>query len=223
MHAATDPQPPPGRIDRWPGEGLSWRWRFLAKPWLKRRLGIPDQQWCRVVADRAVAEFVRRLEYREFRAVEISATSDRWENFGFLSYRNTEYPEYDLCKGPLEEEGFDLVIAEQVLEHVLRPFQAVRNIYRMLRPGGWFVVATPFLIRVHAYPNDCTRWTETGLRHLLIEAGFTDEAIATGSWGNRACVKANFRRFPSWIPWWHSLRNDSLFPVTVWAFARKPL
>jgi hypothetical protein len=42
-----------------------------------------------------------------------------------------------------------------------------------------------------------------------------------GSWGNRACVKANFRRFPSWIPWWHSLKIESLYPVVVWAFAQK--
>jgi len=135
--------------------------------------------------------------------LEVSATSEKWQGFGFRTDLSTSYPEYDLCAGPLTPSAYDLVIAEQVLEHVLWPFRAVRSAYAMLRPGGWFLVATPFLIRVHAYPNDCSRWTELGLKHLLIEGGFPEEGISTGSWGNRRCVKANFNRFPSWIPWWH--------------------
>jgi SAM-dependent methyltransferase len=159
---------PPSRFVQRCDEGLSWRWRFLVKPWLKRRLGIPDHQWGRVAADRATTEFVLGLDYRDFNVVEISATSARRREFGFRSYRSTDYPDYDLCEKPLDEEAFDLIIAEQVLEHVLWPYRAVCNAFQMLRPGGWFVVATPFPILLHAYPNDCTRWTETGLEYLLM-------------------------------------------------------
>jgi SAM-dependent methyltransferase len=202
-------------------EGLSWRWRFVAAPKLKRLFGIPDIQWGRVVSDRDGEEFVRALGPASLDVVEISSTSDRWRKFPFRSHVNTVYPEYDLCAGPLKTEAFDLVIAEQVLEHVHWPYRAVKSAWQMLRPGGWFLVATPFLLRVHAYPDDCSRWTEQGLKYLLLEGGFSEEGIRTGSWGNRACVKANFRRFPSWVPWWHSLRNEPLFPITVWAYAQK--
>jgi SAM-dependent methyltransferase len=213
--------PPPLGVLKRLHEALSWRWRFRFVPWLKKRLGIRDQQWCRVISDLEAERFVRTLPHSSLEVLELSPGSERWKRFGFKSYRSTFFPDYDLCAGPLQREAFDLVIAEQVLEHVHWPYRAVRNVLQMLRPDGWFLVSTPFLLRVHDYPDDCSRWTETGIRHLLMEGGFPGATIRTGSWGNRACVRANFHRFASWIPWWHSLRNEPLFPIVVWAFAQK--
>jgi SAM-dependent methyltransferase len=205
----------------WLVEGLAWRWKFLIKRPLARMLGVRDQQWLRAVCDQKTEEFVRSLDYRNLDAVELSPGGDKWAHFGFRSYRPSNYEECDICERPLAPAAFDVVIAEHVLEHVLWPFRAVRHVYQMLRPGGWFLVATPFMYRVHDYPVDCSRWTERGMKHLLMEGGFPEEGIRTGSWGNRACIKANFRRIPSYIPWWHSLRNEPEFPVVVWAFAQK--
>ena len=69
------------------------------------------------------------------------------------------------------DDTFDLIIAEQVFEHLLWPYRAARNVHRMLRPGGSFLITTPFLVKIHPVPNDCSRWTETGMKHLLAEAG----------------------------------------------------
>lgn len=91
----------------------------------------------------------------------------------------------------------------------------------MLKPGGYFLVTTPFLIKVHPVPHDCTRWTETGIKYFLHEGGFPMEDTVTGSWGNRACVKANFKRWAR-RGWFGSLKNEPDFPVSVWALARKP-
>jgi SAM-dependent methyltransferase len=203
----------------WLREGLGWRWRACRKHWLDPLLGIRDQQWARVVMDAATERFVRSLDYTALDALEISGR--KWASFGFKSYRSAAYPDYDLCERPLATEEFNLVIAEQVLEHVLWPYRAVRHAWAMLRPGGVLLVTTPFLVRVHAFPTDCSRWTETGLKYLLAEGGFGLENVQTGSWGNRACVRANFRRWASWVPWLHSLRNEADFPVVVWAFAKK--
>jgi SAM-dependent methyltransferase len=168
--------------------------------------------------DRETDKFVRSLSYSAMDALEVSG--DKWENFGFRSYRKVRYPEYDLCEKPLALAAFDIVIVEQVLEHVLWPYKAVRNVFEMLRPGGIFLVTTPFLVRMHE-PVDCSRWSELGLKNLLIERGFNGDHIVTGSWGNRACVCSNFQRFTEWIPWKHSLKNEPKFPLVVWAFARK--
>jgi len=73
---------------------------------------------------------------------------------------------------------------------------------------------------VHNVPIDCNRWTELGLSYLLQEGGFAQDDIQTASWGNRACVRANFRRWRK--RGFGSLRNEPDFPVMVWAFARKP-
>ena len=186
-----------------------------------RRLARVDEEpgayWARVVMNRETRRLVEELDPGSRDALEISGTG--WQSFGFASYRAVGFPDYDVCAGPLEESAYDIVIAEQVLEHLLSPRTAVENVRRMLRPDGVFLVTTPFLVRVHGAPVDCSRWTELGLLNLLAEGGFDAERTTTGSWGNRACVTANFERWVEWVPLWHSLRNEPDFPVVVWALA----
>lgn len=211
------PAPRPGVV-RWLRDGIGWRLGVAGRR-ARAALGLTDQHWCRVVMDRTTAEYVAGLDTARLDCLEISGT--KWRTAGFRSYQTASYPDYDVCAGPHRTEGYDVVIAEQVLEHVLWPYRAVKHVYEMLRPGGVFVVTTPFLLRVHAYPVDCSRWTELGLKHLLAEGGFPMDGIRTGGWGNRACVRGNLNRWANWIPWRHSLRNEADFPVVVWAFARK--
>jgi hypothetical protein len=169
--------------------------------------------------NRATCKFVHGLNVSSMDALEISGNA--WQHIPFRSYTSASFPEYDVCESAFEIDGYDLVIAEQVLEHVLWPYRAVMNIYKMLRSGGIFMVTTPFMLRVHPHPVDCSRWTETGLKYLLAEGGFNIDDIDTGSWGNRACVRANFSSWAPWIPRFSSLANEPEFPVVVWAFARK--
>lgn len=93
----------------------------------------------------------------------------------------------------------------------------------MLEPGGYFLIACPFLYRIHPCPHDCSRWSETGIKYFLAEAGFDLDNIMTGSWGNRSCLKATFRHeFILFNHWLHSLRNEPEYPIVVWALARTP-
>jgi SAM-dependent methyltransferase len=210
---------PPATFDTKPVPGAGWRNIVKALPgvpWLRRRLW--SQQWSRVVMNRECRQWVEALGPERLKVLEISG--QEWGSlYSFKEYHSTDYPDYDVCQAPLPQT-FDLVIAEQVFEHLLWPYRAGRNVYQMLNPGGHFLVSTPFLIKIHGHPIDCSRWTELGLKHLLAECGFPLERIRTSSWGNRACVKANFR---SWTPhrWWRSLRNEPDFPCTVWALAEK--
>jgi SAM-dependent methyltransferase len=197
------------------------RWRLAAgSERLKALLGTRPVHWARVVMDRETARYVAELGPGTRRVLEVSG--EKWKDFGFASYRSAGLPEFDVCDGPLPER-FDVVIAEQVLEHVLWPYRAVRSMREMLNPGGTLVLTTPFLLRVHECPVDCSRWTETGLKYLLAEAGFGLDEVVTGSWGNRGCARANMADwFPRWNPYIHSLRNDPRYPVCVWCFARQP-
>ncbi len=177
--------------------------------------------WCRVVMNREVERYIRALDCPSMDCLEISGTAAQTK-YPFKSYRSVAYPTYDVCQEPLERGAFDLVIAEQVLEHVTRPDLAVVNVYEMLRPNGVFVVSTPFLLKVHAYPLDLYRWTEQGMAQLLRTAGLSD--IVTGSWGNRDCLAADLTADLKWTwydPLAHSLRNEPQFPIVVWAFARR--
>lgn len=192
------------------------------KDWVKaqlRRVGVEHEDWVRVILYRKAFEFVRGLNPAKLSALEISG-GGRWKQLGFGSFLATDYPEYDVCTHELDQQ-FDVIIADQVFEHLLWPYRAGRNVYSMLKPGGYFIMATPFLIKQHPMPYDCTRWTETGIKYFLAECGWDLEKIKTDSWGNRSCVKANLGR--NWAKFGplSSLRNEANFPVTVWAFAQK--
>ena len=189
-------------------------------PHLVRQPPDADRQWCRIVMNQTTHRWVAALDPSRLAVLEIAGTS--WEeSFAYRSYRAAFYPEYDVCAAPLDDT-FDLVIAEQVFEHLLWPYRAGRNIYQMLNPGGYLLVTTPFLIRVHDQPVDCSRWTELGLKHLLAECGFPLDAIRTGSWGNRACVVSNFTEWTLFdSPQRHALDNEPNFPLVVWALAQK--
>ena len=123
---------------------------------------------------------VRALQPERLDALEI--LRETWRDFGFRSYRTADFPEFDVCAGPLPDR-FDVIIAEQVFEHLLWPYRAGRNVFEMLRPGGYFHINTPFLFPVHDAPVDCSRWTELGLKHFLAECGFPLDSIVTGSLG----------------------------------------
>ena len=54
------------------------------------------------------------------------------------------------------ENGFDLIIATQVLAFTKNPFQAALGMKRLLKPGGLIVGTEPFLSQLSTYDDD--RW-----------------------------------------------------------------
>jgi SAM-dependent methyltransferase len=174
--------------------------------------------WCRIEMDKATNEIVRKLEFKALKTLEISG--DKWRSFGFKSYESVFFPAYDICKQPLDRQ-YDLIIAEQVFEHLLWPYRAGRNVIDMMNPGGYFLITTPFLIKIHNYPIDCSRWTPLGIKYFLAECGFDLESIQVYSWGNRKCVTSNFDEWMPYNPKKHTLQNEEDFPLVVWALARK--
>ena len=187
----------------------------------KKRLGLQtneNNQWVRIIMNQETDRLIRSLDFEHSSVLEISG--QKWKSFGFQRYHSVEFPNYDVCSGVLDEK-FDIIIAEQVFEHLLWPYRATRNVFQMLNPSGAFLITTPFLVKIHNGPVDCSRWTELGIRHLLAEGGFDINRITTGSWGNRACVRSNWWKWTIYFPFLHSLKNEPEFPVSVWALARK--
>jgi ubiquinone/menaquinone biosynthesis C-methylase UbiE len=49
----------------------------------------------------------------------------------------------DLTALPFEDERFDVVFCNHVLEHIADDLTAMRELYRVLKPGGWGIVQVP--------------------------------------------------------------------------------
>ena len=184
-----------------------------------RAVGYDKTHITRTVAYRKIDAFLDTLPVQEMDALEIAA-GWKWRERDWGSYTEMNWPEYDICDHVLDRQ-FDICIADNVWEHLVRPYRATEHVLQMLKPGGIFINITPFMIRQHAVPVDCTRWTELGMRNFLAEVGFDEATIKTGSWGNRRAVKANLDRWAR-TGWQRRLKNEPNFPVTVWAIARKP-
>ncbi|GAA6202261.1 hypothetical protein NBRC116599_34870 [Aquicoccus sp. SU-CL01552] len=179
----------------------------------------------RIVMGRASRRMIRALGSD----LDVAEISGKWGRmFDFRAYRRFNYPEFDICADPFTDEAgavlqFDLILANQVWEHLDRPYRATRNVHAMLRPGGHFWLAVPFFIPFHAAPMDCSRWSARGLKNLLIECGFDEDQIQAAQWGNRSAARRNMEEDwpPKYDPGRDSLDNDPEMPICAWALARK--
>lgn len=81
---------------------------------------------------------------------------------------------YDGKHIPLEDESVDHVFAAEVFEHVFNAQELYREIFRVLKPGGTFLMTCPFVWPLHEQPYDFARYTPYALASELSNAGFSD-------------------------------------------------
>lgn len=75
---------------------------------------------------------------------------------------------------PVSSDSIDTVLASDVLEHLYHPMYALREFFRILRPGGVAFINTPFLYWVHEAPNDYYRYTAYAMHRMAADAGFDE-------------------------------------------------
>lgn len=73
---------------------------------------------------------------------------------------------------PLDSEEFDLVVCNQVLEHVPDTASFLSEIHRVLKIDGTLILTVPFIWDEHEQPNDFYRFTSYGLKRELEVQGF---------------------------------------------------
>jgi len=129
------------------------RYQPRLRRWLQPNGTESNVHWLPYCDNREIEKFIRSLDCCH---IDAWRSADGFTgNIQFPQLPDRQYPDYDVCQLPLDKEQFDLVIAEQVFEHVLRPDRAAANVYERLRPGGIFVISTPFLLKVHGAPLIC--------------------------------------------------------------------
>ena len=74
---------------------------------------------------------------------------------------------FDAHNIPFQDEFFDCVIIQAVLEHVVDPQRCVKEVHRVLNKNGLVYAETPFMQQVHMGRYDFHRFTHLGHRRLF--------------------------------------------------------
>lgn len=75
-------------------------------------------------------------------------------------------------KTTLPDGSGDIILSNQVLEHVDSPSGYLKEAYRLLKPDGRLLLSTHGYWFYHPTPNDYWRWTSAGLRRTIEAEGF---------------------------------------------------
>src|ERR1700694_1809956 len=81
---------------------------------------------------------------------------------------------------PFPDAIFERVECDAVLEHVRDPRRVMSEIRRVLAPGGYAHLVTPFCHPFHEYPKDYQRLTLDGLKEISCGLEVVAEGWRTG-------------------------------------------
>jgi len=106
-------------------------------------------------------------------------------------------PTIEVCASvehlPFPDERFDLVVSQEVIEHVRDPFRAMQEMRRVLKKGGVLYCQAPFIIGYHPGPTDFWRFTRQGIHELVEKADLecleVEMAVGVGTGFYRIAVE----------------------------------
>lgn len=140
----------------------------------------------------------------------------------------TTYPEVDMQKLPFPDNHFDIVISDQVIEHLENPQKAILESYRVLKKGGMAIHTTCLINHIHQPAPDYWRFTPKALSYL---SRYFSKIIQCEGWGNRIAIFLCFlsEKFRSikirdnGISLFRPIAqfNESKFSITTWIIAQK--
>lgn len=112
----------------------------------------------------SIGSYDKRAEFRGARA-----GLTRAERYVSLDISAAARPHVvaDAHSLPFADESFDVVLANNVIEHLSDPADGVSEMRRVLAPNGQLLYTIPFLYPVHEAPHDYTRFTRYGLERLF--------------------------------------------------------
>jgi len=153
--------------------------------------------------------------------------------YPFIDTENSElievnYPEADMQKLQYDNDSFDVLISDQVLEHIEAPHRAIDESFRVLKKNGIMIHTTCFINYYHPCPKDYWRFSPESLE--LLSKKFS-KILSCEGWGNRIAISFCFLgdRFRSLkIPdRKFDLRNrlatynEEKYPIVTWIIAKK--
>ncbi len=140
----------------------------------------PPLSWPNYSVRGPLVDWLRSQPYGGLRVLDVGCGSRPYDPLfagaaELVGFDVPENPQADLHGFidaiPAEDASFDLVLCIQVLEHVPDPAAAVRELRRVVRPGGRVLASTHGIAPYHPHPDDLWRWTHQGLERLFRDNG----------------------------------------------------
>jgi ubiquinone/menaquinone biosynthesis C-methylase UbiE len=93
---------------------------------------------------RLEAEFNKKYRL-EFTGVDISGFDIDFalQRKEYFQYKDCNFQVMDARDLKFSDQEFDIIISSELIEHILEPYEAVKEAYRVLKKGGIFVLTTP--------------------------------------------------------------------------------
>jgi len=118
---------------------------------------------------------------------------------------------------PFASGIFQRVECDAVLEHVRDPAQVMREIERVLAPGGYAHLVTPFCHPFHEFPKDFRRFSLDGLKELAGPLEVVAEGWRTGPTATLLVVVLEYLKlllpYRAWRVVAHGVGGWLLFPL----------
>jgi SAM-dependent methyltransferase len=77
----------------------------------------------------------------------------------------------------LDDNSVDYVLVFNLLEHIYNYNFLLKEMFRVLKPGGAMIGSTPFLYKIHPSPNDFFRYSQDALEKIFKDVGFNKISI----------------------------------------------
>lgn len=95
-----------------------------------------------------VYSFTAQSKFETIDAVDISKEKIDYAK-SVNPYKNISFQECDLCSLPFKDSSFDIILCTEVLEHIEDDKKALKELSRVLLPGGKIIVTVPNMSKFH--------------------------------------------------------------------------
>jgi SAM-dependent methyltransferase len=153
-------------------------------------------------------------DFAAYTGTPTGTQADRW-SYTALDYVSTA----DLL--PLLDGTIDIVLCTEVLEHVPRPIAVLREIGRVLRPGGRLFLTAPLGSGLHQQPyHYYGGYTPHFYQKFLPEAGLQVVSVEPNGgffrhFGQEVARAGHILTYRPGRPWWHPARLVAIVTAGV--------